>query len=271
MQFIQTNKKQSRFETERASVPETGPERKASVTIEAAIGIPLFLFAVLCLICMIEIHSIRLSILNAAQSAAKKAAEDTAVVPVLNTAELKADIINRIGIERVERSILDGGSRAIQCEQSFLVPDTGEMYIKVKYKVRIPLPVFGNPSAEFSEEFRMNGWRGYQNGEMDGEDGQIVYITERGLVYHEDPQCTYLQLSINFVPYAQLSDLRNEGGGIYRKCEKCVYGPPMAGIYITDTGGKYHNSLNCSGLKRIIHAVKKSEAIGRGACSRCSH
>ncbi len=271
MQFIQTNKKTSRFEKERASVQGAGPENKASITIEAAIGIPLFLFAVLCLIYIIEIHSIRLSILNAAQSAAKQAAEDTAVVPVLNTAEMKADIINRIGIERVERSILDGGSGAIQCEQSFLLPDTGELYVRIKYRIRIPLPVFGNPSAEFSEEFRMNGWRGYQNGETGGEDGQIVYITENGLVYHEDPKCTYLQLSINFVPYAQISDLRNDGGGRYKKCEKCVYGPPMAGVYITDTGGKYHNSLNCSGLKRTIHAVKKSDVTGRGACSRCSY
>lgn len=270
MQFIQTNKKQSRFKKERASAPGTEPEKKGSITIEASFGIPMFLFAVLCLIYMIEIQNIRISILNAAQSAAKQAAEETAVIPVLNTSRFKADIINGIGIERVEQSILDGGTQGIDCGGSFFYPGTGEMNIKIRYKVRIPLPVMENPSAEFSEEFRINGWTGYESGVMGDENAQIVYITESGLVYHEDPQCTYLQLSVSFVPYTGLADLRNEAGGIYRKCEKCVYGPPMAGVYITDTGGKYHNSIRCSGLKRTIYAVKKSEVTGRGGCARCS-
>lgn len=270
MQQKQKNKKQSRFEKERASAPGTGQWIKASVTIEASFGIPIFLFAVLCLIWMMEIHSIKISLINAAQSAAKNAAEETAVVPVLNTSSLRADIINGIGIERAERSILDGGSEAIQCKNSWFSAETGEMHIKVDYKVRLPIPMFGNPSAKFSEEFKINGWRGYDDARLDNENGQIVYITESGSVYHEDPRCTYLQLSINFVPYAGLSELRNESGGIYHKCEKCVYGPAMAGVYITNTGGKYHNSLNCSGLKRTVRAVKKSEVFGRGGCARCS-
>lgn len=270
MRHIKANKKQSRFEKERASAPGAGQEKRASVTIEASFGIPIFLFAVLCLIWIIEIHSIKISIINASQSAAKRAAEKTAVVPVLNTSSLRADIINGIGIERLERSILEGGSEGVQCSNSWFSAGTGEIFIQVDYKVRLPVPMFGNPSAKFSEEFKINGWRGYKDSEADSGDAQIVYITDTGIVYHENPQCTYLQLSINFVPYAGLSELRNSGGGIYHKCEKCVFGPAMAGVYITETGGKYHNSLNCSGLKRTVRAVKKSEVTGRGGCARCT-
>lgn len=102
------------------------------------------------------------------------------------------------------------------------------------------------------------------------EDGQIVYITEKGTVWHSDYQCSYLQLSIQYVQYSELKNMRNEGGGKYHKCEQCVYGQAMNGVYITSYGNRYHNSLNCSSLKRTIRAVHKSEVAGRGGCSKCA-
>ena len=98
---------------------QTGAVRmRGSVTIEASVGIPLFLFASVCLIWMIEVQSIRISILTAAQSAAKSAAEDTAILPVLNTIKLKKDIISFIGEDRINRSIIQGGTSGISCWKS---------------------------------------------------------------------------------------------------------------------------------------------------------
>ena len=77
---IHTNKDITLMKPERASVPGMRNEKKklfrqsGSVTIEASFGIPLFLFAALCLIWLIEIQSIRISITNAAHNAAKSAA-----------------------------------------------------------------------------------------------------------------------------------------------------------------------------------------------------
>ena len=80
---------------ERASAPGV----RASVTIEAAFAVPLFMFAVLSLIFLIEIQSIRGCIHAAGSDAAKQAAESTAVLPVLNTIQLKSIIETKRGAE----------------------------------------------------------------------------------------------------------------------------------------------------------------------------
>lgn len=87
--------------------------------------------------------------------------KDTAVIPVLNTIKLKSDIIRLLGKERIERSIIVDGSEGISCWNSYLSSKTGEMNIHVKYEVRVPLPLFGNPSAKMEETFRIHGWTGY--------------------------------------------------------------------------------------------------------------
>lgn len=257
----------SDFKKERASVPGS----KGSLTVEAALAIPLFLYAVLCLVYLLEIQAVRICVTSAAQSAAEIAAEEIPLVPVLNPIKLKSDIVNLIGPERIEQSVIDGGSSGIRCWTSYYSQDSGEIHVNVIYTVRLPFPRYMNLGAKQKVSFIVKAWTGYENPGMESEDDQIVYVTDTGGVYHTDYQCTYLQLSIHFVPSAGLEGLRNLGGGRYNPCEKCVHGDAMAGVYITDTGTKYHNSLNCSGLKRSIRAVKKSEVAGMGECSRCGN
>ena len=62
---------------------------------------------------------------------------------------------------------------------------------------------------------------------MGGEDSGIVYMTDNGSVYHDDYNCSYLRLSIRYVPYEELDWIRNEIGGRYHACDKCVIGPAM--------------------------------------------
>lgn len=260
------HKSKSRLLNERVSAPGT---RRGSVTAEASVGIPLFLLAAVCLIWMIEVRSVRISIENAAVSAAKSAAEDTAVIPVLNTVRLKSDIVELIGEERIGRSIIRGGSSGISCWKSCVSPLTGDMEITVEYEVQLPVPLFGSPLAQQKESFTVSAWTG-SSVQGTGEDSEIVYVTDNGVVYHEDPHCTYLQLTIRFVPADELDRMRNVWGSRYYACDKCVFGQAMTGVYITEDGTKYHNSLSCSGLKRTVRAVKRSEVAGMGGCSRCS-
>ena len=101
------------------------------------------------------------------------------------------------------------------------------------------------------------------------EEEEYVYITECGTVYHRSRDCSHLKISVSVCNASEVSMKRNDYGQKYRACERCSSGNSTGLVFITDKGDKYHNSANCSGLKRTIKTVKLSEVGGRGPCSIC--
>lgn len=242
----------------------------ASVTVEAAMAVPIFFLAVICLIYLLELMAIGTAVRSGLQYAGKRAAQDAATAPVLMPSRLEADVVESIGADRLARSIVEGGSSGIDCSRSCMSVRTGIGELSAVYQVRIPVPLFRIPLVRYEETMRIKGWTGYERAGFGGEDDETVYITETGLVYHKDYHCTHLDLSIRMASGEEVSSLRNESGGKYYACEHCGGGSGGA-VYITSYGDRYHSSLSCSGLKRTVYAVPLSEAVGKGACSKCGH
>lgn len=252
-----------------ASGKRSGKRGKTgSITVEAAMAVPLFFLAVVCLMYLMEIMAVQTAMRSGLQYAGKKAAEEAYMVRMVIPSRLEQDVVQAIGADRLERSIVVGGSSGVQCDGSRISSRTGIGELVVTYKVRLPIPLFGVPPLTYQEKMRIKAWVGYEKPGLGMDRDETVYITETGVVYHKDYHCTYLDLSIHMVPPDQISGLRNKSGGKYYPCEHCMrYGG--AGVYITDTGSRYHNSTSCSGLKRTVYAVSLSEVIGKGACSKC--
>ena len=242
--------------------------KKGSITVEAALAVPLFFLAVVSLLYLMEITAIRTSMRSGLQYAGKKAAKEAVLMTTVMPAKLEQDVVCAVGAKRLDRSIVLGGSGGISCSGSRISPRTGIGELTVTYQVRLPIPVFGTPPLAYKEKMRIKAWTGYEKPGFSADDDKTVYITETGLVYHKDYHCTYLELSIRMVASGELEGLRNSSGGKYHPCERCGKNG-AGGVYITDTGEKYHGSLSCSGLKRTVYAVPESEAVGKGACSRC--
>lgn len=242
--------------------------KKGSITVEAALAVPIFFLAVVSLFYLMEIMAVRSAVRSGLQSAGKQAMEEAYVVTAVVPSRLEKDMVSAIGQERLERSIVVGGSSGLSCSKSYMSAATGIGEIKVEYRMRLPLPVFAVPPAVYEESVRIKAWTGYKRSGFGNEKEEIVYVTESGIVYHKDYHCTHLELSIRMVQASEVGTLRNDSGGKYHACRYCAAGN-SGGVYITDTGDCYHGSLSCSGLKRTVYAVPLSEAAGKGACSRC--
>ena len=246
----------------------------ASVTVEAVFCIPLFFYAAVCLIWMLEIRAIQTSVRCGMQEAGKRLAEEVYEIPVLIPSRLEAGVVNAVGRERLDRSLVVDGSEGLHCEGSYMFPGSGIMELKVSYEVRLPFSVFMVPPLKYRESMRIKGWNGYvRQSFSEITDRTIVYITENGVVYHRDSHCTYLEPSVRMVQAEDLDGLRNESQAKYYPCERCmrgaVDGSMHGAVYISDYGSRYHSTLGCSGLKRRVYAVPISEVRGKGACSKC--
>ena len=243
---------------------------KGIITVEASLVMPLFMFALLTIIAVIEIYGVRIKIHTAAANAGKAAVETIAETDNLNTGKLKNDIIKNIGNNNVNSNFIAGGVCGISCDDSYYSKEDGEVLISVKYDIRLPFPEFAAFHKRFNDEFKLRAWNGYYNVRGNPDEDEIVYVTKNGSVYHTDHNCTYLKPAIHYVPYDSIDTRRNKSGKRYKKCDKCVRGESVSGVYVTDYGDCYHNSVKCSSLKRTVYAVKKSDIVGKGECSKCS-
>ena len=240
-----------------------------SITIEAAGVIPLFFLAAICILYLFEIMVIQTSIKTGMSYVGKKQVEEMYGNSLISLSQLENDIVKAIGEERLDRSVVVNGSQGISCAGSYVSQTTKILTIETEYKVKIPLPLFSLSEIPYKETIKIKGWTGYVPTGFSSEKEKVVYVTETGVVYHEDYKCTHLDLSTRFVPKEGIENLRNEYQGRYTACERCTHNSGGDGYYITNTGDRYHNKIDCSGLKRTVFSIPISEAVGKGACSRC--
>lgn len=253
----------------------------ASLTVEAALVIPLFLFfsvAVVSFLSIISLQSdIQIQMEEAAREAGKRAyllERKNIETTGINTFTLGASVIKGDLKKELDNSRVTGGSGGVNTLLSTYDADSGVIDIVLNYTYKIPFLPDRVSSVSLSQRSYSRAWIGRElddpeSGENDEED-VMVYITETGSVYHKSKSCSYLDLSIRGVSGAGVDLLRNKSGGKYHRCPMCAKGTQATGIvYVTDYGTDWHASLGCSGLKRTVSEVPLSSVGGMPACSKC--
>lgn len=243
---------------------------KGSITLEAALALSLFFFAILSLVYLFEIMAIQTKVKSALHSVGREVAQEAYLNPVIPTTKMERRMGAILGEERLEDSLIVNGSHGFDCSASKRYGNTTIMDLTVTYQMKVPVLLFQIPIISKKETIRVKGWTGYEVSFQDASENTIVYVTDYGMVYHADMHCHYLDLSIRAVEERELEDLRNQSGGIYKKCPSCAHSATTdSKVYITDYGEKYHKSLECSGLKRNIYAIPLRDVQGLGGCSKC--
>ena len=134
----------------------------------------------------------------------------------------------------------------------------------MRYDYRMP---YLNKKFSILQRSRIKDWSGVDITQS----LKTVYITKTGSVYHTTKECSAINLKIKKADFSQVLFLRNNQGEKYKKCEICARATTVTGteVFITEEGNRYHNSLQCSGLKRDVIAIDFSQIGERRACSKC--
>lgn len=208
---------------------------RASMTVEAAVIVPLFLIAMFTLISVIDVCRIH----------------------VIKQTEFR-DQAKQVGT-------LAYGA------ESYMEDPYVDLY--EVYPYALPISLLPNYKINLALRGRVHAWIGKTPSECEKDKKRnsedMVYVTDHQAVYHTNAGCSYLELSVYAVGKTHLSEARNDSGGRYACCEKCCGSSEVTIYYITANGSHYHTSRSCSGLTRNVRLVPKSEVEHLSCCTRC--
>lgn len=257
---------------------------EGSATVEAAMAFPVFLYALCALLMAGQLLLTEMKIQHAVSKTAERYAlqktmerqgsavrEKGGEVP----GDFWAPLAKSIGLNLLFSSFYEESSMDKACirggRAGISVSDVSEneevVKLRAAYCLRICLPflrTFYFPKMSAGMQRLFIGYT--ESGEEKNKHGgEMVYVTAHGSVYHTKITCSHICLKISGDSVKKI--LRE---GKYSACEKCIKKGDVPGsLYITAHGDKYHSSLECSGLKRTIKAVRKDEVRGMRMCSRC--
>lgn len=264
---------------------------KASLTVEAAMVLPLFLFLMVLLMMPMEIMNQGRKIQTALESAGEEMSQYAYVLDQIKQGEkidagkingLSESLLNgfteqgillyvrkkiegRVDLKRVENITFD---------RSSVLQDGETIDLIMNYRVKLPFSAFGLQSVPMTARSCRRAWVGKEGGKgiRNGETEEIVYVGKGSVRYHRSRTCHYLYNHLQQTTLAGVEKLRNLSGGKYKPCSRCgKTAAKDSAVYVMPSGERYHTDKNCSSIISYVSAVTISEVRHLGPCSYCSH
>ena len=256
----------------------------ASLTVECAMVLPIFMFAMLSVIYLIEAVNFS-SMMSAAlcETATEYSGYAYAysrgisgggiVGKAVSLTAARATAPSCLGNGFMEKAPVVNGASGISFLRSSVLDRNEMIDLTADYRIGTPYNFLGFLSIPVTDAARVRAFTGYDNTGRGYEEGRekerIVYITETGTVYHSSLSCRHLKLNIMTSTVELVKNRRANDGSRYYPCS-CAGGITSGVVYITDDGNRYHGTLSCHALKRTIKSIPISKAGGRSPCRDCN-
>lgn len=249
----------------------------ASATVEAAIVLPLYIYAVIAVIYVLQIALIKREVSTAAYNSLRTLSKYTYSYEKvegkkgpLSSTVLYALMLGELGMDFGEKNNIVGGNAGLIIANSELLKEGNELKLVLQYAVRNPFDIFGIGIISIKQECSVQAWLGEDfSSWKEASQEEWVYITQQGSVYHTNCNCSYIHLVSTKIRFNEIDGQRNISGGKYYPCEKCAVNTKSETVYVTSYGDRYHVSPNCSKLKRYVLRVPLASVENRELCSKC--
>ncbi len=143
--------------------------------------------------------------------------------------------------------------------------------LRASYRAKLPFGFPGLRSVPFSARSLRRGWIGKKGGGPEGPGGTeeiMVYVGKDSTRYHRSPSCHYISNKLRVIGAGRAGAEQNGSGRTYQPCAVCG-GEPSEVYYVLPEGERYHSRPDCSSLSYYVRMVPLSEAEYLGPCSYC--
>lgn len=255
---------------------------RGSITVEAALILPMFLFAMLSILMVCEAvrlsdnisvilhqNAKELAMYGYASKYVKAGSMGKAGSVAFSETYVRSEVQKGLKNKKQTQSLICGGSHGIHYLKSEILKDD-LINLTASYEVQLPYAFLGTGRFKVVDRARVRAWTGYDNSHTEhlGTDEALVFLTKDSEIYHKDRGCRHLNVKIMTVKRQELPTKRNKNGGKYYNCEFCMDEAGVV-VYLTEYGDRYHESVTCSKLKRDVYSVPLSEAGKRRPCKTC--
>lgn len=267
----------------------------ASLTVEAALALSLFLFAMVILMMPMKMMNESRKIQTALESVCEEVSQFAVLLP--GQGESPKDSEDGRGFGEIAEELIKGVTKAgviIYAERmvrrqvplkkagsfsfsdSRILEDGETIDLVLHYRLSLPFPIFRIESVPMTARSSRRAWLGKEGGrgaegEGEGEMDEVVYVGKSSTRYHRDRNCHYLNNNVEPASFDLIGGLRNAEGKKYRACARCGNSAgPGSTVYVMPSGESFHSDRNCSSIIAYVRAVPLSEVEHLGACSYCS-
>lgn len=247
----------------------TRKRERGSLTVEASLVLPLFLFATLSVIYMNKFLLYHEQVQWALTRIGREASLEYAMSE-------EHRIPDQVYLTAKAQLYLKDAGVMVSLLRSEFDEEEKELHLVADYLVKVPFPIIYQRTFSFTQKSLARAYVGVETRlcetSEESDEADIVYITRTGRVYHTTTSCTYLTLTISQVKYEDLEHLRSAGGNKYYACESCADDRSFVEedeVFICNYGNRFHENRSCSKLRRSIQEIPKSEVGERLPCTKC--